>query len=109
MEQVRIASQQVSTTAQELALASGSQATMAGDLKEVSTVVVSTPGPTGRRARPGRTPAADEPAASKGRGRASTTPLPPRALGLVPAGSGSAAPSPAPPPPPAPPRPGRSA
>jgi len=33
MEQVRIASQEVSTTAQQLALASGSQATMAGDLK----------------------------------------------------------------------------
>jgi hypothetical protein len=58
---VRVASQQVSTTAQELALASGSQATMAGDLKEVSTVVVAAPATTGRRERGGRIPATDEP------------------------------------------------
>ena len=109
MEQVRIASQQVSTTAQELAWPSGSQATMAGDLKEVSTVVVTVPAPSGRRGRGGRTPATDEPANSKRRGRAPTTPPPPRALGLAPAGSGSAAPVPVAPPPPAPPRPDRSA
>ena len=109
MEQVRIASQQVSTTAQELALASGSQATMAGDLKEVSTVVVTAPAPTGRRERGSRTPATDEPATSRRRGRAPTTPPLPRALGLVPAGSGGAAPAPAAPPPPTPSRPDRSA
>ena len=109
MEQVRVASQQVSTTAQELALASGSQATMAGDLKEVSTVVVTAPAPTGRRERGSRTPATDEPATSRRRGRAPTTPPLPRALGLVPAGSGGAAPAPAAPPPPTPSRPDRSA
>jgi hypothetical protein len=54
MEQVRIASQQVSTTAQELALPSGSQATMAGDLKQVSTVAPPAPSPTDRHQKVSR-------------------------------------------------------
>ena len=56
MEQVRIASQQVSTTARELALASGSQATMAGDLKQASTVATTAPDGGGPPAPPGQAP-----------------------------------------------------
>jgi methyl-accepting chemotaxis protein len=81
MEQVRIASQQVSTTAHELALPSGSQAAMAGDLKQVSTVVPAAPSTGGRQQKVSRSSGNGQIPAADGRrpGAASPAPAPPAA------------------------------
>jgi methyl-accepting chemotaxis protein len=86
MEQVRIASQQVSTTAQELALASGTQANMAGDLKQVSTVVVSTQSANGRHAPAHPEPGSAKPAGPAGHGRATPRSTPAAGRERPPAG-----------------------